>query len=173
VAANEASEVSLRLGTEDDARGMAKVHFDAVCMTASSFYPAEVIASWTREPDEGRSEQFRHAVAKGEELFVVACQGVDVVGFGSLVPALTEVRAVYVAPRFGRRGIGGRILEELERMAIERAIPALQLEASVNAELFYSRAGYEVVARGTHQLGSGACMASIRMRKSLVSAAPS
>ncbi|MCO6441650.1 MAG: GNAT family N-acetyltransferase [Nitrococcus mobilis] len=86
---------------------------------------------------------------------------------GSIAPRLHELRAVYVDPRVGRCGIGGRILEELERLALAHGIPALHLDSSVNAEAFYSQNGYEVVEKGVHRLSGGAEMACVRMKKSL------
>jgi putative acetyltransferase len=160
-------EFRLRPGIEADAEGMSRVHFGAVRVTAAPFYPSDVIESWSRQPDETRHQQFRDAIAKGDEMFVVSYNASEMAGFGSLAPASAEIRGVYVDPRFDRRGIGSSILRELERMAAQRGIQGLHLDASVNAESFYARHGYEAVARGTHTLGRGTPMASVRMRKSL------
>jgi putative acetyltransferase len=155
----------VRRGIETDAEGMARVHFEAVQGTARAFYPPEVIESWAQLPDQPRQEQFRRAISGGEEVFVVAEGDEGIVGFGSLAPGLQELRAVYVDPRVGRRGAGGRILAELERLAADHGIHVLHLDSSLNAEAFYARHGYEVVGRGTHRLSSGSEMACVSMRK--------
>lgn len=161
----------MRRGTETDAEGMSRVHFEAVRRTASAFYSSEVIESWAHTPDDVRREQFRRAIAGGSELFVVAEAEGGVVGFGSIVPGLHELRAVYVDPRVGRCGIGGRILKELERLALTQGIPALHMDSSVNAEAFYSQNGYEVIEKGAHRLSDGTEMACVRMKKALAKAA--
>ena len=58
-------------------------------------------------------------------------------------------------------------LEQLEQAAVDLSLPQLELEASLNAEAFYRRHGYEVVERALHRLASGHDMASVKMRKSL------
>lgn len=55
--------VRVRRGTETDAEGMSRVHFEAVRQTAAAFYPSELIKSWTHTPDDTRQEQFRRAIA--------------------------------------------------------------------------------------------------------------
>jgi len=160
--------IQVRSASEADAEAIIQTHFDAVHQTASAFYPAEVLDSWSRRPDESRYLQVRQAIAKGHELFVVAEDGFGVVGFGSIVPTLQELTAVYVHPRRARRGVGAMILEHLERLALTHHCTQLQMDASVNAEAFYRGHGYEVVERGVHRLASGLEMACTRLNKFLL-----
>jgi putative acetyltransferase len=165
----QAKTIHIRSASPTDAAAIIRTHFAAVHETASEFYPAEVLNGWSPEPDEARFEQIRQAIAKGDELFVVAADASGVVGFGSIVPSLQELRAVYVHPRIARRGVGASILQELERLAVEDDCVQLQMDASVNAEAFYSRCGYEVVSRGVHRLASGHEMACTKMKKVFLS----
>jgi putative acetyltransferase len=160
--------VEIRPATAADAVAIIDLHFAAVHETAAAFYPHEVLDSWSRLPDEARYQQIRDAIAKGEELFVVAQDASEVVGFGSIMPSLQELHAVYVHPKVGRRGIGSRILIQLEHLARERGVLQLQMDASVNAEAFYQHAGYEVVERGVHRLSGGHEMACVKMKKRLM-----
>jgi putative acetyltransferase len=164
----DALNVEIRPATEADAEAIIDLHFAAVHQTAAAFYLPEVLDSWSRPPDERRYQQIRQAVAKGEELIVVAQDASGVVGFGSIVPSLRELHAVYVHPKAGRRGIGSRILIELERLAVDRGVPRLRMDASVNAEAFYQRAGYEIVEPSVFRLGAGLEMASVKMKKELI-----
>jgi hypothetical protein len=43
----------------------------------------------------------------------------------------------------------------------------LHLEASVNAEPFYTALGYRVEERGEHRIGPDVSMAAVKMRKAL------
>jgi putative acetyltransferase len=159
--------VEIRPATAADAEAIIDLHFAAVHQTAAAFYPPEVLDSWSRQPDERRYQHIRQAVAKGDELFIVAQNASGVVGFGSIVPSLQELHAVYVHPTVGRRGIGSRILIQLERLAVEGRVSRLQVDASVNAEAFYQHAGYEIVERSVFRLGGGIEMASVKMKKEL------
>jgi len=160
-------DVEIRPATAADAVAIIDLHFAAVHETAAAFYPREVLDRWSSLPDEARYQRIRDAIAKGEERLLVAEEPSGVVGFGSIVPRLQELHAVYVHPRLGRQGIGSRILVQLERLATDLDVWQLQMEASVNAEAFYRRAGYEVVERGVHRLGGGIEMASVTMKKRL------
>ena len=163
----ESQPVHVRPAVDTDAEPIVHTHFAAVHQTASDFYPPEVLESWSRQPDETRYQQIRQAIAKADELFLVAEDGSGVVGFGSIVPELHELRALYVHPRIARRGVGANLLVHLERLAVSRQCAYLQMEASVNAEAFYGRHGYEVVERGVHRLSSGHEMACVKMKKTL------
>ncbi len=160
-------DVNIRPAIVADAIAIIDLHFAAVHQSASSFYPPEVLNSWSTQPDETRYDHIRRALEKGEELFVVAEDASGVIGFGSIVPLLQELRAVYVHPRVGRRGVGSAILRCLEQLALDRGVLQLQMDASINAEAFYRRAGYEILERGVHRLRSGREMACLKMKKSL------
>lgn len=163
----ETQPIHVRPAVDTDAEPIIHAHFVAVHQTASDFYTPEVLESWSRRPDETRYQQIRQAIAKGHELFLVAEGLSGVVGFGSIVPAANELRALYVHPRIARQGVGANLLVHLERLAVSRHCPYLQLEASINAEDFYRRHGYEVVERGVHRLASGHEMACVKMKKTL------
>jgi putative acetyltransferase len=162
------ADVKVRPATAADAEAIIAVHFAAVHETAAAFYSSEVLDRWSGPPNEARYQRMRDAIAKGDELFLVAQDpsGV-VVGFGSIVPRLQELHAVYVHPRAGRLGIGTQILGRLERVAVKRRVVQLHLDASVNAAAFYQRAGYEIVDSGVFDLGGGVVMTSVKMKKDL------
>ena len=89
------------------------------------------------------------------------------VGIGALVVVDSELRACYVVPEAGRRGVGAAIVREIERIAIAEGLTELTLQASVNAEPFYAALGYGVLERGEHTLRGGQRMAAVRMAKQL------
>lgn len=157
----------MRPALDGDAEDIVRVHFAAVHTTAAGFYPRAVLESWSREPDEQRFARFRGAIAERSELILVADLGGTVVGFGAMDVSSGEVRAVYVHPSMGRRGVGGLILTELEHRARAHGVTSVRLDASVNAEGFYLRHGYVVVERGTHRLPNGIEMSCVMMMKAL------
>ncbi len=160
--------VHLRPGTEADTNDLVRVHFAAVHGGASKAYPADVLRSWAVAPDdEQRRAVTRETIERGDELFVVAEVDGVVCGFGSIVPASEELRAVYVDPSFGGRGVGSAILRRLEELASDRGLPKLQMDASINAEGFYTKHGYAVSRSGVHRLAGGVEMACVTMSKGI------
>jgi len=86
-------------------------------------------------------------------------------GFGLLFPKTEELRALYVHPNSGRRGIGRRMLQELESRAAVLGISRLGLNSSLNAEAFYRANGYRTLSRGRFRLSAEYEMDCVRMEK--------
>lgn len=112
-----------------------------------------------------RIEQYQFAIAR--HAFHVAVSDATLIGFSELDRERGEVKAVYVAPGWLRRGVGRALLAELERIAQEHRLGELQLEASLTAAPFYLAAGYRAGRRATHILSSGEGLECIEMRKKL------
>jgi putative acetyltransferase len=63
-----------------------------------------------------------------------------VAGWGAIRGGYLE--GLYTAPEFAGCGVGGDLLDMLERLMRARGIPAVESEASSNALAFYIRRGY-------------------------------
>jgi len=149
---------------------MLTVHRAAIRGEAARFYSAEIIDDWGPLPIRAENVGgLADRMIRGEEEAVVARDDATgrVVGFGSIVPAAEELRAVYVAPDHQRSGIGSMIVAELEARARKHGLSNLSMDASINSERFYRHHGFEVEGRGEHVLNSGRRMACVRMRKLL------
>jgi len=162
----------LKRPNENDAEQLSRVQFEAVRGTAAAFYPSEVVQSWAPEPSEQRTAEFRRAILSDDELFVVAEREGRVLAFGSIVVSASELRSVYVHPSVGRHGVGSQIVAELEGLAMAHSLASLELTASLNAEKFYVRQGYEVVGRDVRRIGTGVRMACLKMKKALAPPVP-
>ncbi len=162
----------LRAGVPDDALSIIDAHRAAIWGSAAGFYSREVIEEWAPigvSPE--RVEGFRRAIASGEEIVVVAMDSSGrILGFGSIVPSNNELRAVYVRPEHGRKGVGRAILRHLEDIARKALLTELRMDASINAEAFYKANGFSSLASGEHTMASGRRMACVRMRKPLLRA---
>lgn len=141
-----------------------RVHHAAVRGTAANDYPADVIDAWAPAIQTTHIERVKADLTGTRTLAL--CDG-EVAGVGEVVLGLSELRACYVAPKFGRRGIGQRIVAELERMARSGGLVRLWLDSSLTAESFYKRLGYSIRQRGEHVLGNGVTMACVTMEKIL------
>jgi putative acetyltransferase len=163
--------IFLRPGVPSDAETLIRLHHMAVHQMASAYYPREVLDVWSPHPKENRQERLRSELKDDRITTVVAEVNAQIAGFGMVVPAGSELRAVYVHPEFGRRGVGSAILGHLEQGAVAKRVLRLDLDASVNSEAFYARHGYEVVERTVHRFQSGHEiheMACVRMSKALI-----
>jgi hypothetical protein len=61
-------DVNIRPAIVADAIAIIDLHFAAVHQSASSFYPPEVLNSWSTQPDETRYDHIWRALENGEEL---------------------------------------------------------------------------------------------------------
>jgi putative acetyltransferase len=152
-----------------DAAAILETHRAAILGLTDAFYSREIIEEWAAgNLSPKRVDAFARTIANGEELVVVAADSSDrILGFGSIVPANNELRAVYVNPKHGRQGVGRAILRRLEELARSVGMTELQMAASINAEAFYAANGFVAQTRGEHTLSSGGRMACVRMRKPL------
>lgn len=73
------------------------------------------------------------------EIWLAELDGL-VAGWGAIRGGNLE--GLYTAPEFAGRGVGGGLLEMLERLMRARGIAAVEAEASSNALAFYIRRGY-------------------------------
>jgi putative acetyltransferase len=159
----------LRPGRPDDALAILEAQRSAIRQTAVSAYSPAIIDEWApavivRE----RVETFQRWIERGEELIVVAMEPAGkIIGFGSIVPTSSELRAVYVDAAYGGQGVGRALLARLEELARDAALTELRMDASINAVPFYEANGFISLEPGEHIMPSGARMACVRMRKAL------
>jgi putative acetyltransferase len=160
-------QIKIELAQAQDAAAIVEVHHAAVHQTARSFYSEEVVNAWSSPLDNDQINRIEQIVENPDVWLIVAKQNNLIVGFGSITPKDNKLRALYVHPSFGRCGIGTKILTALEHEARLLELPYLQMDASINAESFYRKHGFEVIEYATHQLASGQEMACVKMQKVL------
>ena len=149
----------------EDARRFLEIQSAAVRGLAAKDYPPSVIEAWASSTGEHVVERF--LANSDQELRLIAEIDGQPVGIGAIVVASSELRACYVAPDAARRGVGTAIVAEIERIARDRQLDHLHLEASITAEPFYLALGYRVESRHAFALRSGVSMAAVQMRKHL------
>ena len=159
--------IEIKRAEVSDAEDMMKIHSAAVRETASAYYSDEIIQNWASPLTEEMQQKYVEAIQRKDEISIVAKIDGRAVGFGWVVPKEKELRAMYVHPDFGRRGVGKRILEALERMAAEKGVDILEGDASFNAERFYVKNGYVAVEKTEHKMRSGHLMPCVKIRKVL------
>ncbi|MGZ4531372.1 MAG: N-acetyltransferase family protein [Mycobacteriaceae bacterium] len=104
----------VRDATVDDAAAMAALQLDVWRTVYVSFLPPQVLEQL--DQDSARQSWERAIGASGDAHLLVATESGAVVGFGVAIGA--EIATLLVAPRWSRRGHGGRLLGTLsERLA--------------------------------------------------------
>lgn len=148
---------TIRRATQEDAPGICQVHVLAIRVLCRDHYSPSEIESWagSKTPSAYRDVLVTRA------MFVAENDG-KVVGFAQLHLEGATVEAVYVSPDVARCGVGSALLTKLESVAAEHGVRELVLKSTLNAEPFYLRHGYEILAASTH--GDLSCTL---MRKSL------
>lgn len=161
-------DTTIDLAQPGDAAAILEIHATAVHQTAAPYYPQEVINSWARLPitNDRIARVKQKWIENPENQIVVAKTNNQIVGFG-FINMNNELQGLYVHPKFGRCGLGTQILNVLEQKARSLGLLYLKVDASINAEPFYSKQGFKVVEYGTHQLASGQEMPCVKMRKVL------
>ena len=152
--------MKLRQATPGDTEAIRLIHRSAIKELGSEAYNDEQVEAWAR----GVASADYSAIEDDDYDFLVAEDGDDVVGFGSVrfespedyeANVDAEVTAIYVHPSVTRKGVGSTILNSLEQRARDQGVRTLSLSSSLNALPFYEAHGYERVGEYTHEFSSG------------------
>jgi N-acetylglutamate synthase-like GNAT family acetyltransferase len=136
-------DCTIRPAREQDADAISGVILRALRETNAKDYTAATIERVERSfsPDA-----VRQLIAK-RTVFVATIDG-RVAGTASLDGSV--IRTVFVAPDVQAKGIGTRLMAEIERTARMRDIAALTVPSSVTAEAFYAQLGFNVLRDSYH-----------------------
>ena len=88
---------------------------------------------------------------------------------GELDPAVdaAKIRAFFVHPEYARRGIGRAILSLCESEAKANGFRSIELMATLPGLKLYMACGYEGTERVSYEIGEGASIEFVPMRKEL------
>ncbi len=155
--------MQIRKATSSDAQAVFDLRNSAIRRLCQGFYPDELLMKWTdgSQPSAGFTEFV-------SQIMYVAEVGDTIVGCGDLDLANSKIDAIFVAPEHKQSGIGRRIMQFLEQVAIENGIKGpLQLDATLNAASFYRKLGF--TGEGLSQFHSprGFSLDCIKMEKAL------
>jgi GNAT superfamily N-acetyltransferase len=128
----------LRAARDGDAEAVSNVIISALRESNAKDYPREVIARL-----ELNFSPAGVLDLMGKRKVFVAIVGQRIVGTASFDGR--AVRTVFVAPDMQRRGVGRRLIAEVERAALEAGLTTLVVPSSVTAERFYAGLGFKAV----------------------------
>ena len=136
-------DIGVRKATLEDSKVLYNLHAASVeSNQCRSKYNSEYIESKVRSFN---IEQYTSPILNGEVL--VAVKEETIVGFGSIC-AIREANVyklqwLFVHPNYFGKGIGSKLLCELEKLALLGTCASIEVGASFNAFSFYEKRGYK------------------------------
>ena len=155
-----AEKLAVRRFRETDLDEVCELVRETIDTSYAAVYPPRVV-------------DFFHQYHEREVVISDAASGHTIVvhSGGKLVAtgtrAGTTVRRVFVRAAWQRRGIGQRMMAELEAAALAAGIERLDLSASLPAKEFYLRLGYEIVSEEDYEVAPGQHLEYYEMAKEL------
>lgn len=152
----------------DDAADCLSAMRRAIATLTARDYPADQIEAWLARCE---SPDWMHARLTGNYASIVAVNKEGrAVGFANLAPS-GHVNMLFVDPDHAGRGLASALLDRIEAMACDQAIPRLFAEVSHTAQAAFRKAGFEPVSRRLVHLGAIG-IANTGFEKALGQAAP-
>jgi len=156
--------IRIRAARSADAADLLVCKRDAIVSIDHDRYDPAQLAAWA--PDGRDLDAFDEALADAEYEVRLAEADDEVVGYAVLNRASGTIDAVFVHPDHGRSGIGRQLVGVLETTASVAGLDELSVSASLNAEAFYAKMGYERIERTTRAFGE-VTLPVVQMRKPL------
>ncbi|WP_394774278.1 GNAT family N-acetyltransferase [Flavobacterium sp.] len=120
--------------------------------------------------DEALTNQYN----KKEQLFYLISENEITLGFIGIEhnyksEAITKIHKIYLLPETQGKGIGKKVIEEIEKFALKNNSTALSLNVNrFNAALgFYKKIGFEIIEEVDIEIGNGYLMEDYVMQKKL------
>lgn len=157
--------IQIRKATPADEHPIWRVRTASIRALCMSHYGDELVEAWASAPPP---ENFADVIRE-RDFLVAQCSG-EIVGFGFINRPSAQLEAIFVAPKFARRGIGTMLLASLEETARQVGLSHLTLSSSLNAVSFYNAAGYRVIEETTWHHPAGFSLECVQMAKELMSA---
>jgi len=152
---------ALRPLLPDDVAVLAAIFASSIEELTGDDYSEEQQQAWASTVDD--EEAFAKRLA-GQLTLVATLQNVPV-GFASLKGA-DHIDLLYVHPNAVGQGVASALCDALEKLAGARGAKALTVDASDNAQEFFSKRGYVATRRNTVTV-NGEWLANTTMQKTL------
>ena len=136
------NKIIIRPAQRSDAARLHELHTVSVRTLCKNHYSEEVIDGWLLN----RSPAGYHSPIDSCALFIAELED-QIAGFGEATKG--AVVAVYVDPKYIHQGIGTRILAHAIEKARDGHSGPVRLESTLNARIFYEKAGFRVLKHST------------------------
>ncbi len=134
-----------------------RVHRTSILILGREAYSLAEVESWAAGL---APERYVQAMGEGGETFIVAAAADGTLaGFCSFKD--DEVKGLYVAPEWARRGVGSALLRQAEATIAARGYRLIRIVASLSGQAFYERHGYRLLERRDWTSRGGLVMAAL------------
>jgi GNAT superfamily N-acetyltransferase len=157
--------IELKPGNISDIPLLWSLRTRAVRQLCATHYSPEQIEIWSESPPP---ESYLRLLAT--RCALIAEEDGQWLGYGILDRQSGEVIAVFVEPAAAGRGVGKRLMEGLEAMAVEERFARLYLYASLNAADFYRAMGFVAIRDEAYEHPSGIALRSLYMEREMPAA---
>lgn len=155
----------IREATHTDKENISRLHIASIKELCQNHYTIEQLNAWTTILVPSVYNQ-----ALQEKIILVACNSEQALqGLGILDVNHSEVSAIYVHPAAVGKGLGSKLLKELEEVAQHNNILKITVFSTLNAIGFYKVNGYCRQETSFHSLPNGLKLECVRMTKNLQS----
>lgn len=155
--------MQIRKASQADKENISKLHAASIRKLCCNHYSPTQLKSWTNVLTPNVYDQ-----ALEEKIFLVACTPQqDLLGMGILDIDHAEISAIYIHPDHVGRGVGSKLLNELEKIARDKENLKITVHSTLNAKGFYKINGYLEQEITFHNLPNGARLDCVLMFKNL------
>ena len=154
-------KILIRKALNADAQSIFDIRIAAINSQCKVYYANQDLEIWTA------GILSAHFVKMVEELGYVATVGGEVVGTGMIDLESGQIDAIFVHPSLMGRGIGRKMMDYLENLAIETGLVRLRLDSTLNAAPFYRAVGFVGNAVAEYKSPSGLSLDCIPMEKAI------
>lgn len=152
---------NLRPFLPQDVKALRELFRASVEGLAAEDYDEEQREAWISQIDDEAAFSAR----LGQNLTILALQQAKIIGFASFKNN-QFLDMLYVHPDFSGQGVGGYLLEAIEKLGAHRGVKKITLESSDTAKDFFIARGYSPQSRITH-LRAGQWLGVTTMTKEL------
>jgi GNAT superfamily N-acetyltransferase len=156
--------LTIRPAQKGDGVAMLEAHREAVFSKAAGHYSHARLEAWSPGATPERIQSVENEIADPAFIVLVAEFESDILGFAMAIPALSQLRALYVKPNAVGH-VGRALLGEIEAQAFGAGSPYLQFNASLNAEAFYTANGYVKIGQAEHLASDGGRSPGVQLKK--------
>ncbi len=154
--------MNIREATIHDEFKILKIHKEAIEAGCKEHYSEKQIASWaTPQELPPYEEQLKNS------LFLIAEDGNKCIGFGSISRDNPEIETLFVSPDYFGKGIGSKILVQLEKTVNPQSNYKILVDSTKNAVPFYEKHGYQRHSECVHIEPDGTKIQCIKMVKEI------
>ena len=157
---SEPAEPLLRDFRESDLKPVQDLIFRTIDISYATVYPPRALDFFKGfHADQDILQRHRDG-----DVLVIEQDG-QPIGTGAMLEG--EILAVFVDPAQQQRGLGKRLMHELEARALAQGHQVSTLSVSLPSRRFYEDLGYELLEERARDLGEGQVMRFWKARRSL------